>query len=542
MASVSPLNEDQLLCPICLEIFKDPISTSCGHNFCKDCIAKHWDNNGLSCPMCKKEFPSRPLLHVNTFISEICCQFKIPPALKENTHHQLKVTNKAVGVPCDICTGPKLNAVKSCPVCLFSYCQSHLEPHLTVPRLQKHQLTEPMENLEERICPEHDKPLELFCRTEQVCVCMVCTVLEHKSHDIVPLKDEFEKQQVVFEKTTSENRRMMEERRGKIREIGQSVELNRSCAQREMNNGVVFFSALLEAVQTGLTEFQDGMQKKHRLMEKKANSLVSQLETELCTLQHRDAKMERLSCSDDYLHIIQSFKSLKVAPKMTDWAPVSFDCPSFEGAVEMAVGKMELFFAEQKKLLTPQGELKRLQQHAVDITLDPDTASPWLSLSCDRKQVWDRGVMKALPYNPKRFSDFLCVLGKRGFSTGKSYYEVQVKGNANWDIGIVQESINKKDKHFLSSEKGSWAIMFRGRGYTASTSPRVDLCLKSAPQRVAVFLDYEQGFVSFYDAETAAHLHSFSGCTFTGKVYPFFSPGNSMNGIPSTSLIIKPVR
>lgn len=541
MASLSSLNEDQLLCPICLEIFREPISTSCGHNFCKACITKHWDNNEVSCPMCKKIFPSRPLLQVNTFISEICSQFKNPPALTEDLYQE-EMPSEAVGVPCDICTGTKLNAVKSCPVCLFSYCQSHLEPHLTVPRLQKHQLTVPMENLEERVCPDHDKPLELFCRTDRACVCMVCTVLEHRGHDIVPLKDEFEEQRVFFAETTSETRRMIEERQEKVREIRQAVERSHSCAQRELNSGLVFFTALLEAVQAGMEEFESGVQKKQKVMEKLTDLLISQLETEICILLHRDAKMEQLSSSDDYLHILQSFKSLRVTPEMTDWVSVSFGCPSFEGAVETAVAKLERSFAKQKELLTPQGELKRLQQHAVDITLDPDTASPWLCLSDDHKQVFDRGVMTPVTYNPNRFSDFLCVLGKQGFSNGKFYYEVQVKGSANWDIGVVKESINKRDKNFLSSENGSWAVIFRGGDkYTASTSPRVDLSLKSTPQRVAVFVDYEQGLVSFYDAETADHLHSFSGCSFTEKVYPFFSPGNSINGSPSAPLIIKPV-
>ena len=94
--------------------------------------------------------------------------------------------------PCDVCTGTKLKALKSCLVCLVSYCQTHLEPHLTVPVLRRHQLIDPVENLEGRMCKKHDKLLELFCKTDQMCVCKVCSALDHKTHDVVPLKEEYE--------------------------------------------------------------------------------------------------------------------------------------------------------------------------------------------------------------------------------------------------------------------------------------------------------------------------------------------------------------
>ncbi|XP_072294888.1 E3 ubiquitin-protein ligase TRIM21-like [Eucyclogobius newberryi] len=541
---MSALNEDQLLCPICLEVFKDPISTACGHNFCKTCISKHWDNNELSCPMCNRQFHCRPLLRVNTFISEICSQFRNLTAAKDGGENgEPRATAEAGAIACDICTGRRHAAVKSCPVCLFSFCQNHLQPHLTVPRLQKHQLVEPMENLEDRVCLEHDRPLELFCRADRVCVCMVCTVLEHKGHDIVPLKEEVETRGVALKQIASENRRMLEERREKSHKVGQSAELSRSCAQREMDNGVAFFNAVLEAVQKEMAEFRNDVLKTQKATEKQADGLISELEREICQLEQRDVKLGQLACSDDYLHVIQSFKSLEMTPVVKDWTQVNFEPTLFEGTAKKAVEKMEKSLVEQKKLLTPQGELKRRQRHATEITFDPSTASPWLWLSDNRTVVSDRGTKAAVPYNPKRFTDFLCVLGKQGFAAGKFYFEVQVKGNPNWDVGVVKESIDKKDKNFLSAENGSWAVMFRGGDkYTASASPRVDLTVRSAPRRVGVFVDYELGLVSFYDAETAAHLHSFTGCTFSGKLYPFFSPGNNVNGKSSDLILIKPVQ
>uniref|UniRef100_A0A672FR08 RING-type domain-containing protein n=1 Tax=Salarias fasciatus TaxID=181472 RepID=A0A672FR08_SALFA len=64
--------KDQFLCSICLEVFTDPVSIPCGHNFCKQCITQHWNTNNIcDCPLCKKRFRRRPELNVNTFISEM---------------------------------------------------------------------------------------------------------------------------------------------------------------------------------------------------------------------------------------------------------------------------------------------------------------------------------------------------------------------------------------------------------------------------------------------------------------------------------------
>ncbi|XP_041723948.1 E3 ubiquitin-protein ligase TRIM39 isoform X2 [Coregonus clupeaformis] len=75
MASLS-MTEDQLRCSICLDIFVHPVSTPCGHNFCKSCISDYWDIRDPICPLCKETFKKRPDLHVNTFINEIINQFK----------------------------------------------------------------------------------------------------------------------------------------------------------------------------------------------------------------------------------------------------------------------------------------------------------------------------------------------------------------------------------------------------------------------------------------------------------------------------------
>ncbi|KAM6896140.1 uncharacterized protein PEZ65_021287 [Lycodopsis pacificus] len=188
-----------------------------------------------------------------------------------------------------------------------------------------------------------------------------------------------------------------------------------------------------------------------------------------------------------------------------------------------------------------KAELMRVQQFAVEVTLDPDTAHPKLILSGDGKQVHHGDVRKPLPENSKRFDSCANVLGKQSFSSGKSYFEVQLKGKTKWDLGVAKESINRGKNITLSPEDGYWTLWLRNDEYEAIDDPSVHLSLSHHPQKVGVFVDYEEGLVSFYDVDAADLLYSFTGCSFTEKIYPFFSPCSNDGGINSAPLIISPV-
>ncbi|XP_042247369.1 E3 ubiquitin-protein ligase TRIM21-like [Thunnus maccoyii] len=533
-------SEDQFLCCICLDVFTDPVTTPCGHNFCKNCITEHWNSNDqYLCPMCNKVFNTRPELHVNTFISEMVSQFRQEAQQKASSSSEQQAA-KPGEVPCDICTGTKLKALKSCLVCLTSYCETHLEPHLTISRLKRHQLMDPVENLEDRMCMKHDKPLELFCKTDQTCVCMLCSVLDHKTHEFVPLKEEYEGKKAELGKTEAEIQQMIQKRRLKIQEIKHSVDLSKEDADREKAEGVQVFTALKESVERSLNELIEMIEEKQRTTEKQAEDFIKELEQEISELMKRNSEVKQLSRSEDHLHLLQNFPSLKAALPTKNWTDVSVH-PSYEGTVVRAVTQLEETLSKEMKKLV-EAELKRVQQYAVDVTLDPDTAHRKLILSDDEKQVNHGDVKKNLPNNPERFSYCVCVLGKQSFSSGRFYFEVQVKGKTEWDLGVVRESINRKGKITPRPQDGYWTIWLRnGNEYKALTGPSVRLSLKSQPQKVGVFVDYEEGLASFYDVDAAALIYSFTGCSFTEKLYPFFSPCPNDGGKNSAPLIICPV-
>ncbi|XP_056464994.1 E3 ubiquitin-protein ligase TRIM39-like [Gadus chalcogrammus] len=524
-------SEENFSCSICLDVFSSPVTTTCGHNFCRTCITKFWDEQvKYKCPVCNKLFNTRPDLQVNTFLSELAAQFRTTVRVKEQP------CVEPGEVPCDVCTGTQQKAVKSCLMCFTSYCQTHLEPHQRVAGLKKHRLVEPMDRLEDRMCKKHDRLLELFCRTEQVCVCQFCREADHKSHPVVPLKEEYEVKTALLGKIEAEVPQMIQERKLKIKEIKDTVELSNKDADREIAHGGQVFTALIGCVEKGRDEFNQTVQEKLKSTVKRAEDLIKELEQEIEDLTNRRSKVKRLSHTEDHLHFLQTFRSLKDPPPTRDWTTVEVRPPSYVGTLRRSLDQLEeTLNMEMKKL--PDSELKRVQQYEVDVTLDPDTAYPCLILSEDGKQVHDGGVWKDLPDNPKRFTYYACVLTRQSFSSGRFYFEVQVKDKTVWWLGVARESIDRKGETVWTPETGYWTLLYTKEGLAFSDNPDVDLPLRAGLQKVGVFVDYDEGLVSFYDVEARVHIYSATGCTFTEPLYPILDDGD----INSAPLIISPV-
>ncbi len=117
-----------------------------------------------------------------------------------------------------------------------------------------------------------------------------------------------------------------------------------------------------------------------------------------------------------------------------------------------------------------------------------------------------------------------------------------MKGKTDWTLGVARESINRKGQITASPSNGQWTMALRnGNKYKACAGPSVSLSLRVKPQRVGVFVDYEEGLVSFYDVESSSHIYSFTDQSFTEKLYPYFCPFLNNGGKNSSPLIITPV-
>ncbi|KAM9420733.1 E3 ubiquitin-protein ligase TRIM39-like [Salvelinus alpinus] len=534
------LSEENFLCSICLDVFTEPVTISCGHNFCMACIRKYWDSDDLcQCPICRKKFDRRPDICIDAFISEMAAQFRKSVQLRASRSPDQNFAELG-RVACDVCTGTKLKALKSCLVCLTSYCETHLQPHQIAPALKRHELIDPVKRLEDRMCKEHNKPLDLFCRTDQMCVCVQCKKTDHKTHYTVPLEEEYGKKKAQLGQTEAEVQQMIHERLQKVQEMKHSVEISKREAKREIADSVQVFTALVRSIERSQVELIEVVEEKQKATERRAEGLIIDLEQEITDLRRRRSELKQLSHTEDHLHLLQSSPSLCSLPPNKDWSEISVHRSLSVETVRRAMSQLhETIRSEVKKLC--DAELKWMQQWSVDVTLDPDTAHPSLILSEDRKQVRYGIREQNLPDNPKRFSKGASVLGKDGFS-GRLYYEVQVKEKTKWDLGVAKESINRKNDIFLGPENGYWTIWLRNANeYAANDDPAVNFLLREKPQKVGVFVDYEEGQVSFYDVEARCHIYSFTGCTFTERIYPYFCPCLNDGGKNSAPLIITPV-
>uniref|UniRef100_A0A8C3XT91 B30.2/SPRY domain-containing protein n=1 Tax=Chelydra serpentina TaxID=8475 RepID=A0A8C3XT91_CHESE len=168
------------------------------------------------------------------------------------------------------------------------------------------------------------------------------------------------------------------------------------------------------------------------------------------------------------------------------------------------------------------GEVER----TLNVTLDPDTAHPRLIVSADRKCVRWGTTQQDLPDNPKRFDFILCVLGCEGFTSGRHFWEVEVGDRGRWAVGVARESVRRKGEIILNPDRGIWAVRQWGGQYRALTSPTTFLSLGCSPRKIRVSLDYEQGQVTFFDADNEVLIYTFLLVSFTGeRIRPWFRVG-----------------
>ncbi|KAK0147461.1 Tripartite motif-containing protein 16 [Merluccius polli] len=523
-------SEESFSCSICLDVFNSPVSTPCGHNFCRTCITKFWDDQvQYKCPVCNELFHMRPDLRVNTFISEIVDQFRRCVRVKEQP------CVEPGEVPCDVCTGTQLKAVKSCLVCFVSYCHTHLEPHQRVAHLKRHHLVEPMDRLEDRMCKKHDRLLGLFCQTEQVCVCQFCTETDHKSHPVVPLKEEYQVKMAQLGKIESEVQQMIQERKLKIKEINDRVQLSKADADREIAEGVQVLNALMSCIEKCRDDFNQTVKEKLKSTEKQAEGLIKELEQEIKDLTNRSSEVKQLTHTEDHLHFLQTFRSLRKPPHTRDWTTVEVRPPSYVGTLRRSVDELEeTLNMEMKKVPYLKSALMK---YACELTLDPNTAGRHLSLSEDNRKVMEVEEDQSYPDHPERFDYKSQVLCRE---TGRCYWEVEREGDVN--IGVTYRGITRRgggNDSVLGWNNKSWSLYCDddddGR-YTAcyNRSKTVIRLPPTGSTRVGVYLDRPAGTLSFYrvspgvggSSDTLTHIHTFHTTSTQEDLLPGFGIGS----------------
>ncbi|XP_030050593.1 uncharacterized protein LOC115464344 [Microcaecilia unicolor] len=468
--------QEEVSCSICLDYFIDPVSTECGHNYCRSCITQSWEGieTNFPCPQCRKTSQQR-ILRVNRQLANIT-----------------EMVKKLSG--CSV--RPK----------------------------------------EEDQCEKHAEKLKLFCEEDQSIICLICRESQdHKSHTVIPIEEAVQeykekiKEQLKLLKMELKFLQMFksnEER--KEEDMRNDTEIKRKKIESD-------FEELYQFLNEEKRIFLLRLEEEEKMILQRIREKVTQLEEQSSSLIQLISEIEEKSQQPaaELLKDVKDTLNRYEKVKSTELEIVSTDL------------KMEfhLFYSQKlKKMITKFGGwCMAYGRYAVNVTLDLETACPNLILSEDRKSVRYGDTSQNLPYSPQRFYRSYTVLGCEGFTSGRHYWEVEVGDKTDWELGVCKDSVSRNRLVIPTSERGYWLLIMRdGDQCKACISLDVQQYFSVRLRAVGIFLDYEAGKVSFYNADNKAHLYTFTD-TFTEKLWPYFNPCFNREGKNAGALRIQPV-
>uniref|UniRef100_A0A8C1TM25 Uncharacterized protein n=1 Tax=Cyprinus carpio TaxID=7962 RepID=A0A8C1TM25_CYPCA len=438
---------EELSCPVCCEIFKDPVLLSCSHSFCKECLQQFWRTKKTQeCPVCRRR------------------------SSKDQPPRNLVLKN---------------------------LCDS-----LIMERNERHS------SGSEEICSLHSEKLKLFCLEDKQPVCLVCRDSEkHVNHTFRPISEVLSshKEELNTALTSLQNKlKHAEEMKAECDKTVQHIKSQAEHTERQIKEEFEKLHQFLrdeeEATITALREEEEQKQQMMKEKLEEMNRHISALsdtikdteemmkDSDACFLKNFSITMERVQISQP-------------DPQMSSGA-----------LIHVSHYLSNLRFRVWRKMQ------ETLQN--TPLTLDPNTAHPWLTLSTDLTSVSYSDLYQNLPDNPERIDSYLCVLGSEGFNSGTHCWDVEVGDNTLWNVGITTASNQRKGEVFFNTNV--WLVQYMDSKYS-SESPDQNLTLftvKEKLQRVRVQLDCDRGKVSFSDPLTNICLCSFTS-TFTETVFPF---------------------
>ncbi|XP_068605492.1 E3 ubiquitin-protein ligase TRIM39-like [Brachionichthys hirsutus] len=332
MAEAAPqglFSEQELTCSICLDLFDEPVSTPCGHNFCQACIGGYWASSSVcTCPLCKRRFDERPRLNVNKVFALIADKYKSAhytaaglPAPDKTASLQGGTTKNADAdqtnpflsaaggevVWCDVCSGAKRLAVSSCLTCTASYCSEHVLPHHNTPFYAKHPLRDPQEALRGRTCPVHRRLLEVYCRTCQDCICAICVLEEHRTHKTVSVQTERIGKQKQVARTEQEILNLIKEKELHLTDLRKKLDGVKTYADGERGEVQRLLSEVSDSLDRIRSHVVGGIERQLEAVVSRGEGQVSRLEGELGQLAQKRATLEVQAVSQDHIGFLQSF-------------------------------------------------------------------------------------------------------------------------------------------------------------------------------------------------------------------------------------------
>ncbi|XP_073331268.1 tripartite motif-containing protein 16-like [Pagrus major] len=505
-------DELKFSCSICLDLLKDPVTIPCGHNYCMNCIKATWGEEDQekthSCPLCRKSFTPRPELLKNTMLAELVEELK-------KTGLQAAPADLcyagAEDVACDVCTGRKLKAVKSCLQCVASYCEQHLQHHFESAALKKHKLVEPSKKLQENICSRHDEVMKIFCRTDQQCICLVCSMDEHKGHDTVSAATARAEKQEQLTQSRQNIRQRIQDREKDVKELQQEVETTDRSADKAVEDSEKIFTELIRLMEKRRSDVKQQIRSEQKLDVSWAKERQEKLNQEITELKKKDAELEKLSLTEDHTQFLHSYPSLSALTESTHSPrPKINHLQSFKdvtAAVTAARDKLQQILTEKLPFVESTSRTEFLQ-YSRQITLDPNTAHTRLVLSEGNRKITYNDKNKPHPQHPDRFTNTPQVLSEEGL-TGRCYWEVKKSGSVF--VTVAYKSISRSGNYYacrFGRNKKSWSLYCHSSYNFCHDNQQTPI---SGPgsSRIGVYLDHSAGILSFYSvsSDTMSLLH-----------------------------------
>ncbi|XP_035990459.1 tripartite motif-containing protein 16-like [Fundulus heteroclitus] len=518
------LDRETFSCSICLDLLKDPVTIPCGHSYCMNCINNFWDEEdqkGIhSCPQCRKTFIPRPVLEKSAILAALVEQLK-------KTGLQAAPADLCYAGPedvaCDFCSGRKLKAIKSCLICLASFCEKHLQPHYDVAPLKKHKLLEPSKNLQENICSRHDEVMKMFCRKDQKCICYLCLMGEHKGHDTVSAAAERTEKQRELEVRRENIQQRIQDREKDVKEQKEKVVFINRSADKSVKACEKIFIELIRLIQRRSSDVKRLIRTKQETDVNEAKENLNKLEQEIAELKRKDGELKQLSnTEDDILFLKNYYPEPSLTPKMLELKLPNLYKVGYLNDIKTAVLEAERVVEE---IVTSWMEItlteieidgssstpaevrmnrKELLVHLQDLTLDSVTSNRYLSVTKNRAIKNEKAQCADSSERFKRFQ----ALSKTTLS-GSSYWEVSKSGRCS--VAVVSKDISKTGRpkeYTFGLNKDSWALECCQLFYIFRHDNALTLISGPGSSRVGVYLDHRAGILSFYSvSETMTLLH-----------------------------------
>ncbi|MEE6507012.1 hypothetical protein FKM82_007942 [Ascaphus truei] len=571
---------EELTCSICLSTFTTPVTIPCGHNFCFGCLDLTWTEpvqQNYSCPQCRTTFDSKPELRKNTLLNNLVEQFvvrgdsdsDVKQEVDEEDVEEEEMDNPDV-VLCDSCM--KVPAAKTCLTCMASFCNDHLMPHIESPAFRDHQLKQPLKDLQQRKCAEHNKLLEYYCWEHSKCICCYCLV-GHKQCQTFGLQEGKMRKELQYKKLLASLNDKMEKASNALDEVQADQRKVKDITQKKKDLLEGEFGEIKALVEEGQMKAMNRIEEEERKVDSKYSYTQNALGKKKNEFKTMKVKVESLLMEDDDLQFLKRATKLRDTTSADPFKPkIKFDEKLLNQIYRGAFSLKEMIRTklnqpdEAPELNKNPDEDKQPQKYkpkknppaarpyepppkpsnkspdaaaagvdsipntredlltyAVRLTVDPNTAHKRVILSDRFTKLTVTDNPQNYADNPLRFAHCSQVLCCQGFSQGIHYWEVDLEGGNFSGIGVAYQSIARKGTESrLGRNKVSWCIEWFNGKLLAWHNETEKILTSPNTTKIGVLLNYDEGFLAFYSvSKNVALIYKFRA-RFTEPVFPAF--------------------